>query len=123
MTSQTLKLPPVTNIAGFLVELEILPIMPVEKVRRVRNRLESRALRVAELAAKGVIDLVMTDQAIRHHRQIAARRRLGFLHPAMAGAASVRSIQLLPQSRRRREVRLRVDRRRDHRRNIPEGQV
>src|SRR5262249_28195709 len=32
MTSQTLKLPPVTSIAGFLVELEILPIMPVEKV-------------------------------------------------------------------------------------------
>ena len=65
----------------------------------------------------------MADQAIGHLREVRFRQRRRLLHATMAGGAGVRAIEMAPDIARRRKIRLRIDGRANHRRDIPEREV
>ena len=78
---------------------------------------------MAEFATERSVDLVMADQAIGHLREVRFCQRRRLLHAAMAGSAGVRAIEVAPDIARRRKIRLRIDGRANHRRDISQCDV
>lgn len=95
MAAQAGKLASVAHCAGGFVKLELPGSVGVEKICTVVGRLQVRVLRVAELATERVVDLVVTDQAIRHLGHVGGTHPVGFLHTAMAGFAGISRVQAL----------------------------
>ena len=121
MAPQTSKLPAMADRARRLIHR--LPAMRIVKFHRVTGGLQRRSLRMAKFATERRVDLVMTDQAIGHLREIRFRERRRLLHAAMARRTGVRAIEMPPDIARRRKIRLRIDGCANHRRNVPQREV
>ena len=72
-----------------LVKPGVLAVVCVQKIRRVVQRFQRRARRMAKLAAIGRIRPVMANQAIGHDRHVGQPDLFRFLQAAVAGLAWV----------------------------------
>jgi len=113
-----------TNRTRLQIQPRFLVGMRIQKTSHMIGRLQLRTLGMAELAAIGQIDLVMTNQAIRHLRHIGPAHRIRFLEAPMASHAWITGIQKRPDLRPiRPQISSLIDRRGNHRRNVAQLQM
>ena len=123
MTAQAPEFPAVANDTAGLIEIQFAGSMVAEETRDVAGRLESGAFGMALLAAKGIIDFGMANQAICHlgHGGKGDLRRLR--QAAMAGLAGVRCIQMAADVARRLKVGFLIDGGSQQRRDVAHLEV
>jgi len=89
----------------------------------VIGRPQFRVRRVAILATKGQIDLVVTHQAVGHLRHSRAADRFGGLNSSMARKTGVGGVQVPADVIRGRKVLAAIDGSGNDRRDVPEFQM
>ena len=94
MAAQASKFPPVANGASGFVQRHVLPVVGVDEVRRVVGGLQGSPFFVAERATEGWIDLVVTNETIRHLRKIVLGERRRLLHAAVTSGAGARAVEM-----------------------------
>src|SRR5436190_1461615 len=111
MAAQTGEASAVANRAGLQILYCVLRGVTIEPVFSVRGGLQLRRFDVAFAAGKRRIDPVVTDETVRHLREIGVADFVRCGESAMARGARIRRVQLGPLNcARLAEVRSRIDR-------------
>lgn len=125
MTTQAVESAAMAHRAGGFIQAEFAGSMGVQQVRGMVGGLElgDVVLTVTILATERVIDLIMTNQTIRHLRQCRMRDLVRFLQASMAALAGVGGIEVSADVARRLKIVLPVDGGGDHRRHVGHFQM
>ena len=112
-----------TNHATGLVQVQFTGGMVAEETGQMAGGFERGVLGVALLAAEGIVDFSVTDDAIGHLGHGSRSDLVGFLQTAMARLAGVLGVQMAADVAWRLEVALLVDSSGQNRRNVAHLEV
>ena len=94
MATQAAEVAAVANDATRFVEVELAGGVVADEVGGMADRFEVGVFGVTLLATKGVIDIAMADNAIRHLRHGGSAGLLGFGEAAVASLARIAGVEV-----------------------------
>lgn len=109
MTTQAAEIAAVADDATGLIQVELAGGVIAEEAGHVTGGFELGVLGVALLAAEGIIDIGVADDAIGHTGHGGGGDLIGLVQAAMAGLAGVLGIQVAADIADRPEVSLLID--------------
>ena len=120
MATEATESSPMADRASGLIESHFARRMPVKKVRRVIDGLQLHVRGMALFAGERIVNLVVTDQAVRHPGKARKRDRFRFFHAPMASGAGRFGVEMPADIAGRRKVLAGVHGGGDHRREVAE---